>query len=210
MMAILTNYKPGEEIWYFFAGERGVISDLRLELKPFENGTKVTLKYENEDLSPGLQEVQESLNLREVMAAAFEQAVADGQKYFDPTLDPERLLKEGIRGEFYEPLYDAYLEKVWIAAPPKKVFEYLTGPALEKYPADWGESFGRVFFRQDRGPLEARMNAGDMVLEFVGFPGQSQYGTRPRGYHSTAYLISASRSYISKFQVTVKGKAGGR
>ncbi len=209
MIAILAKYKPGEEIWYFFGGPRGVISDLRLYLRPFENGTKVTLKYENEDLSPGLQEVQESLNLREVMAAAFEQAVANGQKYFDPSLDPARLLKEGIRGEFYEPFYDAYLETVWIDAPPEKVFNYLNGPALKKYQVEYGASFGKVLFRKDRGPIPARMNAGGMEYEFLGFPGQSSYGAGKRGYHSTAYLVSGSGSYISKFQATVKRSGRG-
>jgi len=209
MLAILVNHKPGREIWYFFTGENGVLADLKLYLEPFQGGTKVHLKYENEDLSPGLQEIQETLNMKEMMATAMEWAIAKGQQNFDPALKPEELLKEGIRGEFVDPIYDAYKASIWINAPPKKVYEYINGPGVKKYDAEYGSWMGKLFFRDDKGPFPAKINTDDIDLDLIGFPALSTYGRGKRGYHSTGYLMPASHSFITKNQITVKGSGGG-
>jgi hypothetical protein len=209
MLAILVNYKPGREIWYFFTGENGVLADLKLYLEPFQGGTKVHLKYENEDLNPGLQEIQETLNMKETMAQAMEWAIAKGQQNFDPALKPEELLKEGIRGEFYDPIYDAYRASIWVNAPAKKVYEYLQGPARKKYEKEYGDWMGTLYFRADKGPFPARIDTDGINQELIGFPALSTYGRGKYGYHSTGYLMPQSHSYITKNQITVKSESGG-
>jgi hypothetical protein len=209
MIAILVNYKPGSEIWYFFTGENGVLADLKLQFEPFQGGTKVHLKYENEDLSPGLQEVQESLNTKEMMAQAMEWGIAKGQQHFDPSISPDDLLKEGIRGEFYDPIYDAFKASIWINAPPKKVYEYIQAAGMKKYEKEYGSWMGKLFFTRDKGPIPARIDTDGINLGLTGFPALSTYGRGKRGYHSTGYLMPASHSFITKNQVTVKAKKGG-
>jgi hypothetical protein len=208
MMGILTTYKPGEEVAIFFTDpERGVLADLHLYLEPFQGGTKVRLTYENEDVSPGLQEIQETLNVHELLAQFLEWAIAEGQHHFNPSLKPEDLLKKGIRGEFYDPIYDAYKETIWIQAPPKKVYEYLSDPALKKYDAEYGSWMGKLFFNDGKGPVPAKINTEGINLDLIGYPGQSVRGGN-YGYHSTCFLISRS-GVIAKPQVTVKAKNGG-
>ena len=208
MMGILTTYKPGEEVAIFFTDpERGVLADLHLYMEPFQGGTKVRLTYENEDVSPGLQEIQETLNVHELLAQFLEWAIARGQQHFDPSLKPEDLLKKGIRGEFYDPIYDAYKETIWIQAPPKKVYEFLTGSALKKYDAEYGSWMGKLFFNDGHGPIPAKINTGGININLIGYPGQSTRGGKP-GYHSTGFLVS-STGMIAKPQVTVKAKNGG-
>ena len=189
MIAILVTYNAGEEVAIFFTGENGVLADLHLYLEPFQGGTKVRLKYENEDISPGLQEMQETLNVHELTAQFFKWAVAKGQQHFDPSLKPEDLLKKGIRGEFYDPIYDAYKETIWIQVPPKKVYEYLTGPGLEKYDAEYGSWMGKLFFNTGNGPIPAKINTHGIKLELTGFPGTVNPRREIRHpFHGVPYL----------------------
>ena len=155
MIGILVDNKPGSEIWYFFTGANGVLADLKLYLEPFQGHTKLRLKYEDEVLGTAAPDTPEKQEMRQRIAQIFEMIMAKVQQHFDPSLKPEELLKEGLRGKFSDPLYDAYQAGIWINASPRKVYEYISGPGLKKYDAEYGSWMGKLFFHSGRGPFPA-------------------------------------------------------
>jgi hypothetical protein len=208
MIGILVNYEPGAEVWYFFTGESGVLADLKLHLEPFQSGSKLRLKYEDEVFSSA-QDIEENQKTRELTAKVFEMMIAKIQQHFDPSQKPEELLKEGIRGEFADPIYDAYRASIRINASPKKIHEYLRGPALQKYQKEYGDWMGKLFFRSEPGPFPAKIATDDIKQDLVGFPALSTSGLLKGGYHSTGYLMPKSASFITKNQITIKAEKGG-
>jgi hypothetical protein len=87
--------------------------------------TLVTLSVETElDES----DAEGSGNLCRGLAERLARVVAGLRAHFDPALDREKLLSEGLGSEPYDSLIQAYEVVAWLDAPPAKVMAYGLDP----------------------------------------------------------------------------------
>ncbi len=199
----LVNWIPGEEILYLGQADIGVMGFLRFKFKKMEDGTKVTLTYGQEDTKSFLGELSDVVNITEAMAKLFEVEVAQGQAYFDPSLKPEQLLEQGMRGEFYDSFFQYYKVSVWINASPKKVNSYILDPKTwEAWKEKFGHDFGPCVGREYSGPCRARLKILGVDYEFNSFMLSFKNAD-----HSISYWVSDQ--IIARSQLLMKPEQGG-
>ena len=168
----LIHRKGNEELWLMTETTiEFVVSVLRYQFKQVPDGTLMTVRFElQEPQGAVLGSLAKAINLNEQMVKGTEYGTAGIQQAFDPSVDPDALLQQGLRGESYVTFFSASESHGYIPASPEKVHQYLTSPETW---AKWQKQFkvsniGPCLTAPGKGECEAEINlmAVDYRLEF--------------------------------------------
>jgi hypothetical protein len=168
----LIHRKGNEELWLMTETTvEFLVSVLRYQFKQVPDGTLMTVRFElQEPQGAVLGPLARSINLNEQMVKGTEFGTAGIQQWFDPSIDPDALLKQGQRGASYVTFFSASESHAYISASPEKVHRYLTNPETW---AKWEKQFkvsnlGPCLTAPGKGACEADINlmAVDYKFEF--------------------------------------------
>jgi len=168
----LIHRKGNEELWLMTETTiEFIVSVLRYQFRQVSDGTMVTVRFElQEPQGAVLGPLARAINLNEQMVRGTEYGTAIIQQSFDPSVNPDELLKQGLRGESYVTFFAASDSSAYINAPPAKVHQYLTNPETW---ARWEKQFkvanlGPCLTASRKGTCEASINlvAVDYKLNF--------------------------------------------
>jgi len=194
---VMVNYKPGQEIWYLVNLENRLFVVLRFNLKESQKHTKVAVTG-NSDISTGMGELLEVINLPEMLAKLVDGEVVKGQAHFDPTVNIEEALGSGNLGEFYESLLQQYQGSILINASLKKVNEYLVKPECwELFKSKYGIELSNCFIKGEPGPCPVKISLMGADYEFNTFTADYKYTD-----HMTSYGVLGQ--LICRFQIATK------
>jgi len=199
---VMVQHQPGEQIWLIAEVDRSVMSILRMEMKPMEDGTRVTLKMELEDTSSLVGQFSQAVNAPEILARLIEQGMAVGQAHFDPSITPEQLLAQGIRGEYFSAFYQAHEASIWVNASTAKVDQYLKdGKTWERYNAQYKIGIGQCALLKDSTPcpIQLKLLGFDYDLNSFIFPSKPE--------ETTAYWVSSQ--LVSRMKIFLKPERSG-
>ena len=168
----LIHRKGNEELWLMTETTvEFLVSVLRYQFKQVPDGTLMTVRFElQEPEGAVLGPLARAINLNEQMVKGTEFGTAGIQQVFDPSIDPDALLKQGLRGESYVTFFSASESHAYISANPEAVHHYLTNPETW---AKWEKQFkvanlGPCLTAPGKGACGAEINlmAVDYKLEF--------------------------------------------
>lgn len=167
----LIHRKGDEELWLMTETTvEFLVSVLRYQFKRVPDGTLMTCRFElQEPKGAVLGPIARAFNLNEQMVKGTEFGVAGIQQEFDPTVNPDQLLDQGLRGESYVTFFSASESRAYINAPPSKVDAYLTSPETwQKWEKIFKVSgFGRCLTAPGKGACQATINlVADYKLDF--------------------------------------------
>ena len=200
---ILTYHEPGKEICYVYYAKFGITGIVRFSLKEVGNATKVSAKFELEDINPFFSELSQAVNVPEMLGKLMDAGIARAQSQFDPSFQPEELPSKGFRGEIIDSLFQAGESSIWINASPKKVFQYLTDPQNAKvYNDKYGFGFAYCMDESagDVCPFKIKMLGTEYELN-------SFRAARTRGESGTYYWVS--KALLARIIYTVKPERMG-
>ena len=168
----LIHRKGNEELWLMTETTvEFLVSVLRYQFKQVPDGTLMTVRFElQEPHGAVLGPLARAINLNEQMVKGTEFGTAGIQQVFDPSIDPDALLKQGLRGESYVTFFSASESHAYISASPEAVHHYLTNPETW---AKWKKQFkasniGPCLTAPGKGACEADISLMDVdyKLEF--------------------------------------------
>lgn len=147
---------------YLFHGQRW-------ESEAIKEGTRLTVTFDTEVPRKGmLRSLVETLGFMGLFREFFggiDLMLAKIQANFDPSLDPDSLVAKGLRGEYYENLFQAYESRTWIDAPPEQILDWVMDP-------DNAETFlgelkvDRKYFEEFHSVPPGQVVYGDAFLDF--------------------------------------------
>jgi hypothetical protein len=103
---------------------------VRFNLDPIKSGTRLSFKgdYELPGEGEAMGKAVDFKLIADRVIRNFDLTLARLQAKFDPSLDPEKLVAKGPRGEGYQTLLQVYETEVWVDAPPAKVEKWVIAP----------------------------------------------------------------------------------
>ena len=158
----LIHRKGDEELWLMTETTvEFLVSVLRYQFKAVPDGTIMTCRFElQEPQGAILGPVSKAIKLNEQMVKGTELGVAGIQQTFDPSINPDEILAQGLRGESYVIFFTGSESRAYINAAPAKVHQYLIDPATwEKWDRQFKVSnFGRCLAEPGPGACEASID----------------------------------------------------
>jgi hypothetical protein len=151
--AILIHHRPQKEIWYAAQGGKAVMI-FRFKMEPVDDSTHLSLSCETlEEGDESFKKLTKLINFYDLLAKGFETVLANLQVHFNPALSADQLLKEGIRGEFFEAIYTGHRASMLLEATPEQIVKTFSDPAFWSYfEQNTGARVGACFYEFSPGP----------------------------------------------------------
>jgi hypothetical protein len=118
--------RDGESMWWVFDNPQ-FFTVQRWSFKPVRGGTSLTFKVVYE-IPENLQQLVELTGIIDELMKDIDMLLARIQAHFDPSLDPEKLVAVGLRGESYETLWQVHESSIWVNASPRNVVRTMIEP----------------------------------------------------------------------------------
>jgi hypothetical protein len=200
---VLVYLKPGEEVWYLSLLGPDQISLLRLEARPIQGGTKVTIKYELQRSKTLKYQLTRVVDIQSVMAKLIDNEIVKLQSHFDPSVKPGELLGKDKLGEFYNAFYQGEQVSVKINAGKDKVAQYLTRPQTwQAWKNQYGHDLGACMSDGKPGQCPVSVRIAGQDIKADSFAGEFKPGA-----YSAAYWVT--KPVVAGIGAALKPVSGG-
>lgn len=124
--------RDNKNVW-FVKDDPLAFASMAWKMEPADDGTRVTLKWEY-----AMPQDKLDILAGKIITAAipidewnqyYDLMLANLQASFNPALDPQDLVRDGLRGESYQTLYQVQEAEILIKATPQKVEQWLDHPS---------------------------------------------------------------------------------
>ena len=122
---ILVKATP-KELWFIWDNPQ-MMQVQRWRFEPAKEETRLTINLMTEAPKSVLTKVVEETGITGVVCREIDYMLASIQAHFNPSLNPEELVAKGLRGEFYETLWQVHEVGIWIAPTPEDMIRKLLG-----------------------------------------------------------------------------------
>lgn len=124
-MVLVRNEK--NEMWFIWDNPV-TLQVQKWKFEQRQNAVGVTLRIDSEmpRQHGKVYELMEDVGLLKEIYKGIDLELAGIQEHFDPSLDPNRLVAGGLRGEIFDSFWQANQASLWLAMPPDQVIKLLS------------------------------------------------------------------------------------